>query len=83
MIPPTSVVRVDPMLPQEAGAVADLIRTIIAPLPYYNEQARHGEIAKHTATDLQRAIAGDQLSVAVARQDGRMVGFSVTRFDDF
>ena len=83
MTHPSRAVRVEPMLPHEAEAVAGLIRTIISPLPYYNEQARKGEIAKHTAQDLKRAIAADPLSVAVARLDGRMVGFSVTRFDDF
>lgn len=76
-------VRIDPMREAEAPLVAALVREIVEPLPYYNELARNSEIAKYSADHLLESMQEDPYSVAVARLDDRIVGFSISRFDDY
>ena len=76
-------VHIAPMRETEAEMVATLVRDIVEPLPYYNQLARQSEIAKYSADHLLASMQEDPHSVAVARVDDQVVGFSISRFDDF
>jgi ribosomal protein S18 acetylase RimI-like enzyme len=64
------------------GALVTLMRETIQPLAYYNESARNAELAKYTAEGLRSLIAEEPQNVLVARDDGGLVGFCVSHFDD-
>jgi len=78
-----SHIRIDPMGESEAEMVSALVREIVEPLPYYNDLARQSEIAKYTAEHLREYMQEDAYSVSVARVDDQVVGFSISRFDDY
>ena len=73
---------VGPVAEHELHALAALMHDTIEPLTYYNERARHAELARYTADGLRALMAGDPHAVLVARDSEGLVGFCVSRFDD-
>lgn len=73
---------IGPIAGHEYAALAALMRDTIEPLSFYNESARRAELARYTADGLRALVAADPLSVIVARDNGALVGFCVSRFDD-
>jgi ribosomal protein S18 acetylase RimI-like enzyme len=66
----------------EADAVADLFQTILFALPYYNEKARSGELAKYSSSMLIGLIKTDPQAVLVAHSGHDPVGFCFSEIDD-
>ncbi len=77
---PELIVR--PLQHHEAAQVADLVRAVVSPLSYYNEQARAAETAKYTAQNLASIAEDDGQAVLVAVLAGEVVGFCISRYDD-
>jgi ribosomal protein S18 acetylase RimI-like enzyme len=77
-----TVIAVSPMHADEAATVASLMRSVIEPLGYYNDRARAEELAKYTPDALRAAAEEEHFAVLVARDDDRIVGFCVSRYDD-
>jgi len=75
-------VLIRPMAPDEAEAVAALVREVVSPLAYYSEEARRSEMAKYTPENLRAIVAEDGRAVLVAELDGELAGFCITRYDD-
>jgi ribosomal protein S18 acetylase RimI-like enzyme len=73
---------VSPMQPEEADAVALIVRSIIPTLHYYNERAKQEEVAKYSEGELRGMSREDPASILVARIGGRVVGFCLSRYDD-
>ena len=65
-------------------SAAKLLQTIINDLDYYTVQAKKNEIKKYTSTELKYKIKNDHLSVLGAfDENGKLVGFCLSRWDDF
>lgn len=75
-------VTVSPMQSDEAGHAARIIQSVIESLPYYNDRAKAEELAKYSETELQALNRLDPDSVLLARIDGTIVGFCLSRYDD-
>ncbi len=73
---------VGPIAEHEMDALVALMHDTIQPLAYYNERARRAELAKYTADGLRALVAKDPQAVLVARDDGDLSGFCVSRYDD-
>ncbi len=59
------------------------MRETIAAIPYYNEAAKSAEFAKYTVDRLRARQDGDPGALLVARDDdGGLIGFCVSRYDD-
>ncbi|MEW5926273.1 MAG: GNAT family N-acetyltransferase [Gemmatimonadota bacterium] len=80
--PDAGPVSIGPLDPRDAGRVAGLMREVIAATPYYTDEARRSEIAKYPAEALREAAADDPGAVLVAKAEGEVVGFCVSRPDD-
>lgn len=80
--PDAGSVSIDPLDPRDAGRVAGLMREVIAATPYYTDEAKRSEIAKYPEEALREAAAADPDAVLVAKADGEVVGFCVSRPDD-
>ena len=63
--------------------IAVLFREIVSDLSYYNEQARAAEISKYTAEELAAKVAEDPYSVIVVKKENEVVGYCLSRFDDY
>jgi ribosomal protein S18 acetylase RimI-like enzyme len=66
----------------ELARIGELVAGVIRPLEYYSEAARRAEIAKYSAEGLQTAITEEPDSVLIAKIDGVIVGFCISRYDD-
>lgn len=62
--------------------IAALMSEVIEPLSYYSERARREELAKYGPTGLRQLIEDEESAIIVARKNGRIVGFCVSRYDD-
>lgn len=60
-----------------------VIEEIIQAIPYYNDLAKQSEIAKYQTSDLIHKIEEDEQAVIVAKINDEIVGFLLTRFDDY
>lgn len=60
-----------------------VIETVVQAIPYYNDLAKQSEIAKFQTADLLSKIETDKFSVMVATNNDEIVGFCMTRFDDY
>lgn len=78
----TTTVTVSPMRADECDVAAELMQQVIEPLGYYNARARSEELAKYQPDELKAAIDDDPLSVLLARDQERVVGFCVSKYDD-
>jgi ribosomal protein S18 acetylase RimI-like enzyme len=66
----------------EVDALAALVSEIIADAAVYSERAREEERAKYTADALRERVIEDPDSVLVARVEGQLAGFVLSRYDD-
>jgi len=66
----------------EVGSVASLFEKVLADLPYYNERAKAGELAKFSPSHLQDTLARDREGVLTAVLNGQLVGFCFSNEDD-
>jgi RimJ/RimL family protein N-acetyltransferase len=66
----------------EPARLAQLFKSVVNALPYYNAQAKASEIAKYSAEHLQEAASVDPGSVLVARVGIEVVGFAINNLDD-
>lgn len=67
----------------DCESLSHIIATVIQNIPYYNALAKQNEIAKFQPHHLQTKISEDKFSVIVATSDNLIVGFCLTRFDDY
>lgn len=79
----STAVNIRPMCEHESDAVSALLRTIVEPLSYYSRLARESEIAKYTSEHLAESVREDVHSVSVACSGESIVGFSISKFDDY
>lgn len=63
--------------------LANLISSVISKLTYYNDLAKAAEINKFCEESIKSRISSDPQSTIIAMKDDRIVGFILTRFDDF
>ncbi len=73
---------VGPIAEHEMEDLVALMQDTIRPLAYYNERAKHAELAKYSADGLRLLVAADAQAVLVARDRSGLTGFCVSRFDD-
>lgn len=73
---------VERMSEDEAPEVARLVAATIQPLEYYNERAKIEETAKYAPDRLLALVREEADAVLVARLDGRIVGYCISRYDD-
>jgi ribosomal protein S18 acetylase RimI-like enzyme len=59
-----------------------LFKEVVAALPYYNEIAKKSEMAKYSPELLLESITDDPDSVLVAKIEGKLAGFCLSRDDD-
>jgi GNAT superfamily N-acetyltransferase len=71
------------MRSEEAGQLSGLFGEILEDLPYYNEAAKTGELAKYSSAELRAARSADPDSVLVAKIGNELAGFCFTKEDDF
>lgn len=67
----------------DCKTLPNVIETVIQAIPYYNDLAKQSEIAKFQTSDLLRKIEEDKYSVIIATNNDEIVGFCMTRFDDY
>jgi ribosomal protein S18 acetylase RimI-like enzyme len=79
---PPILINVDLMKTSEAEALSSLFRQVVTLLPYYNETAKNSEIKKYSPRLLRESTAADPESALVAKQDGQLLGFCLSRYDD-
>lgn len=68
--------------PGEIEAVAAMFREVLEELPYYNAQAKAGELEKYSADKLRASALADRASILVARVDQELAGFAFNHEDD-
>jgi len=68
---------------EDCTTLSNVIESVVNSIPYYNELAKKTEIAKYTTSDLISKIEADKFSVIIATIDDKIVGFCITKFDDF
>ncbi len=73
---------ISPIRPSECADLAVLVERVVSDLPYYSDRAKAEEIAKYTESELRGSMATDPDSVLVARNEERIVGFCISRYDD-
>jgi len=78
----SAVLDIGQMQPDEASIVADLFQTIVSVLPYYNDCAKESELKQYSADRLRESVDRDSDAVLVARTNGAIVGFCISRLDD-
>ena len=66
----------------EAEELNHLFVRIVEALPYYNNTAKRGEIAKYSPESLRDLAEKDPDAVLVARVDDQIVGFCFSESDD-
>jgi|GEM_PF-765366 len=67
----------------DCKTLANVIETVVQAIPYYNDLAKQSEIAKFQTSDLISKIEADKHSVIIATINDEIVGFCMTRFDDY
>lgn len=68
---------------EDCEILSKVIERVIENIPYYNDLAKRDEILKFQPQDLEKKIANDKFSAIVAITDKSIVGFCLTRFDDY
>ncbi|TDH19972.1 GNAT family N-acetyltransferase [Segetibacter sp. 3557_3] len=68
---------------KDCHALSTAMTTVIQNIPYYNELAKQEEILKYQPPQLQVKIREDELSIIIATVDNKIVGFCLSRFDDY
>ncbi|WP_339875372.1 GNAT family N-acetyltransferase [uncultured Algoriphagus sp.] len=63
--------------------IESLFLEIIESIPYYNDLAKENEIKRYTKAELEFKLVEDPFSIISAKQDGIVIGFCFSRFDDF
>lgn len=63
-------------------SITSLFEEVITDLPYYNDFAKHHEANKYNKDALVKKIDEDPLSVIIALENNKIVGFCFSRFDD-
>jgi len=71
------------MTEADAAELSTAIRDVIQGIPYYNDIAKSSEIKKFSESSLINKIHDDKYSVIVVRENKKIVGFCLSRFDDF
>src|SRR5262245_8612013 len=75
--------RIGPIQANEYAALASLMREVIEPLGYYNEEARRVEVKKHGEAELRALVTpADPQAILVARDEHGLAGFCLSRYDD-
>jgi ribosomal protein S18 acetylase RimI-like enzyme len=82
MLSSTMQTRVSPMLRGEERVVAAAVESAISSLTYYNDRAKREELAKYSEAELRNMSEADVNSVLLARIDGKVAGFCLSRYDD-
>lgn len=67
----------------DCTSLPKVIESVVQAIPYYNDLAKQSEIAKFQTTDLLSKIETDKHSVLVATNKDEIVGFCMSRFDDY
>lgn len=70
------------MRSEEADQLSQFFGQILESLPYYNQSAKLGELAKYSAARLRAATSADPGSVLVAKIGQELAGFCFTHEDD-
>lgn len=73
---------ISPIGASECGELAILLGRVISDLPYYSDRAKVEEIGKYSESELRDSVDTDSDSVIVARDNGRIVGFCISKYDD-
>lgn len=60
-----------------------IIEKVVQDIPYYNDLAKKSEISKFQTTDLVSKIHEDKFSILVAVNSQEILGFCMSRFDDY
>ncbi|MEI6140787.1 MAG: GNAT family N-acetyltransferase [Mariniphaga sp.] len=68
---------------EDCKTLPSVIETVVQAIPYYNDLAKKSEIAKFQTDDLICKIEADKNSVIIAIINDNIVGFCMTRFDDY
>jgi RimJ/RimL family protein N-acetyltransferase len=63
-------------------SLVKIFNEIVYELPYYNEMAKKGELAKYNQDELHKKISEDPTSVIIALENNEIIGFCYNRFDD-
>ena len=77
-----SSIRVSAATNEELPRVLRWFRAMLDEIPYYNAIAKRDERAKHTISYLRDKLRADRYAVLVARDGSRILGFTISRFDD-
>lgn len=67
----------------DCSALSTVITTVIQNIPYYNDLAKQTEISKFQPHALEEKIRDDEFSVLLATGQHKIIGFCLSRFDDY
>ena len=56
---------------------------MLSSIPYYNETAKKDERSKHTVGYLRDKLRADRYAVLVAHDGSGILGFTISRWDDY
>lgn len=75
-------VNIGQMGPESSQEVANLLKVVVAPLPYYSKAAIDSEIGKYDADSLVKLTQDDPNSVIVAHVSNHPIGFCISNLND-
>ncbi|HRG42915.1 MAG TPA: GNAT family N-acetyltransferase [Saprospiraceae bacterium] len=68
---------------KDCAELASIIEGVVRAIPYYNDLAKENEISKYGTKNLFSKIKEDKDSILLAIINKKIVGFCLTRFDDY
>ncbi|MEO6316381.1 MAG: GNAT family N-acetyltransferase [Chitinophagaceae bacterium] len=69
--------------PQDAEQLAAVLTTLINDIPHYNALAKQHETSRYSPAALLTKINDDRYAVIIAHMGDAIVGFCLSRFDDY
>jgi RimJ/RimL family protein N-acetyltransferase len=67
----------------DCDELSNVVTTVIQNIPYYNDLSKKYEISKFQSDNLKDKIAEDIFSIILSIVDNKIVGFCLSRFDDY
>ncbi|OGI91232.1 hypothetical protein A3A09_00270 [Candidatus Nomurabacteria bacterium RIFCSPLOWO2_01_FULL_42_20] len=83
IIKTNSMTQVRLMTESDSLELSQVIKEVIQDIPYYNDLAKSNEIKKFSASALADKIREDKYSAIVATENKKIIGFCLSRFDDY
>jgi ribosomal protein S18 acetylase RimI-like enzyme len=68
---------------QDLKTLSQVFLDVLRPIPYYNDLAKENEETKYSYDELSKKLHEDSKSLILIKENGNIVAFCFSRFDDF